>query len=412
MQFRRHRFANGLEIVAECNPKAYSAALAFFVNTGARDETDETSGVSHFLEHMVFKGTPTRSAADVNRELDEIGSHANAFTSEEHTVYYAAVLPELQDRALDLLADILRPSLREEDFNIEKQVILEEIAKYEDQPPFGASEKCMAAHFRGHPLRRSVLGTAESVGALTPTQMHRYFSERYSPGNIKLVAAGNVDFERLILATQQRCGDWQPFAVGRNTPRAQQNKDFQVMTKESAQQVYIVQIANGPAAEDNDRFASRILSTIVGDESGSRLFWELIDTGLAEFASTDVNEYQGTGAYVTLLCCSPEEAERNIQRLHDLQIEVQQHGISEAELTRAKTKICAHVVLQSERPASRLFSVGGNWLQRGEYRTVREMVESYQGVTHADISAVLEKYPLTVCTTVAIGPVSDLRPPR
>lgn len=411
MQFRQHRLPNGLEIVAECNAKAYSAAFAFFVNTGARDETDEISGVSHFLEHMVFKGTPGRSAADVNRELDEIGSHANAYTSEEHTVYYAAVLPELQTRAVDLLADILRPSLREEDFNVEKQVILEEIAKYDDQPPFGASEKCMAAHFRTHPLHRSVLGTVDTVGKLTPGQMRRYFDQRYSPANIKLAAAGNVDFEQLIRDAEQRCGHWQPYDVSRQTPRATRNSDFQTVTRESSQQEYVVQIANGPAAEDEDRFASRILSTVLGDESGSRLFWELIDTGLAEYVTTDVSEYQGTGAFVTLLCCSPEEAQQNLQRIHDLQVEMQEHGISEAELTRAKSKICAHVVLQSERPANRLFSVGSNWLQRREYRTIREMVDAYQKVTAADVAEVLEKYPLTACTTVAIGPLPSLSPP-
>ena len=175
MRFREHRLANGLEIIAEINPAAYSTAIAFFVKTGARDETDALSGVSHFLEHMMFKGTPTRSAADVNRELDEMGAQSNAFTSEEQTVYYVAVLPEYQDRALDLLCDIMRPSLRGEDFETEKQVILEEIAKYEDQPPFGAHEKSMTVHFRDHPLARSVLGTPHTVSAMTAPRMREYF---------------------------------------------------------------------------------------------------------------------------------------------------------------------------------------------------------------------------------------------
>ena len=138
MTFREKRLENGLEIVAECNEQAYSTALGFFVNAGSRDETAQNSGVSHFLEHMAFKGTPKRTAADVNRELDEIGSQSNAYTSEEQTVYYAAVLPEYQSNAVDLLTDIMRPSLRQEDFDTEKKVILEEILRSEDQPPFGA----------------------------------------------------------------------------------------------------------------------------------------------------------------------------------------------------------------------------------------------------------------------------------
>jgi predicted Zn-dependent peptidase len=132
MEFKTATLENGLQVVAECDAAAYSTAVGFFVNTGARDETVDVSGVSHFLEHMVFKGTPQRSAEDVNRDFDEMGAHYNAFTNEENTVFYAAVLPEHQTLAVKLLADILRPSLRDDDFNTEKQVILEEIKMYDD----------------------------------------------------------------------------------------------------------------------------------------------------------------------------------------------------------------------------------------------------------------------------------------
>ena len=182
MEFLTHVLPNGLEIVAECNPEAYSTALGFIVKTGARDESDEIAGVSHFLEHMAFKGTPTRSADDVNRELDEIGSHCNAGTSEETTVFYAPVLPEYQTRATEVLADILRPSLREDDFQTEKKVILEEIQMFEDQPPFGADEKCRAAFFGDHPLGRSVLGTMASIEALPVEAMREYFRSPLCPG--------------------------------------------------------------------------------------------------------------------------------------------------------------------------------------------------------------------------------------
>ena len=279
MKFREATLANGLEIVAECNDRAYSTALAFFVKTGSRDETADVAGVSHFLEHMTFKGTPRRSAADVNRELDEIGSHSNAYTSEEQTVYYATVLPEYQDPALDILADILRPSLQQEDFDTEKQVIIEEILKYEDQPPFGAHEKCMALYFHDHPLGHSVLGTVQSVSQLTSGAMYEYFRQRYSPGNMALVAAGRVDFERLVREAQKWCGDWPAFIAPRAAPPAAGREEFQTVVKDTATQQYAVQISAGPSATDADRFASRILATIVGDDTGSRLFWELVDPG-------------------------------------------------------------------------------------------------------------------------------------
>lgn len=411
MEFRQQTLDNGLEIVAECNSNAYSMGVAFFVKTGSRDETDEISGVSHFLEHMVFKGTPTRTAADVNRQLDEIGSHSNAYTSEEHTVYYAAMLPEYQDRAVELLSDIMRPSLREDDFDTEKQVILEEIAKYEDQPPFNANEKCMAAHFGKHPLGRSVLGTTDTVGELTAEQMRGYFQRRYSPTNLSLVAAGNVDFDRLVKLAERSCGQWEPFDAGRNAPRAPAHSGFAVIHKTSATQQYIAQIANGPAAEDDDRYAARILATVVGDDSGSRMFWDLVDTGRAEYAALAPYEFQGTGIIMTFVGCDPEHAQENLQRVRDLEREVQTNGITEAELTQAKNKICSHIVLQSERPANRLFSVGSNWIQRQQYRTVRQVLDAYEAVTMDDVAAVLAKYPLTENTTVAIGPLAKLDPP-
>jgi predicted Zn-dependent peptidase len=140
VQFRKHTFDNGLELVAECNAEARSASVGFFVRTGARDETDDVAGVSHFLEHMVFKGTPKRTAEQVNLDFDAMGADYNAFTSEEQTVYYASILPEYVDRAVDLLADIMRPSLRQEDFDTEKKVIIEEIRMYLDQPPYGADD--------------------------------------------------------------------------------------------------------------------------------------------------------------------------------------------------------------------------------------------------------------------------------
>src|SRR6516162_2016575 len=173
--FHSHVLSNGLQIIGETSPSARSVALGFFVRTGARDETGEVSGVTHFLEHMVFKGTPRRTALDVNRDFDRIGAHYNAFTSEENTVFYAAILPEYLPQAVDVLADILRPSLRNDDFDMEKNVIIEEIGMYEDQPMWSAYDHAKKHYFVGHPLGNSILGTPESITALTRDQMAAYF---------------------------------------------------------------------------------------------------------------------------------------------------------------------------------------------------------------------------------------------
>src|SRR5881275_69461 len=195
--FHSHVLDNGLQIIGETSPSARSVALGFFVRTGARDESSDVSGVTHFLEHMVFKGTPRRSALDVNRDFDRIGAHYNAFTSEENTVFYAAILPEYLPQAVDILADVLRPSLRVEDFDMEKNVIIEEIGMYEDQPMWSAYDRAKRAFFARHPLGNSILGTPESIRALRRDQMYEYFTRRYVAPNITVVAAGNFTWDAL-----------------------------------------------------------------------------------------------------------------------------------------------------------------------------------------------------------------------
>ncbi|MFO0791137.1 MAG: pitrilysin family protein [Pirellulales bacterium] len=412
MEFRKHRLENGLEIIAESNDDAHSMSVAFLVRTGSRDEADDVAGVSHFLEHMCFKGTPRRSADDVNREFDEIGAHYNAFTSEEVTAYYASVLPEYQEASVDILADILRPSLRPDDFDMEKKVILEEIQMYLDQPPYGMDDRIKALHMGRHPLAKSVLGTSDSVGALTPEQMRKYFDSRYAADNVFVAAAGKVNFEALIEQVAKRCSDWKPQSAQRDIPRATSKKKFEVVHRPTCTQEYVLQLADAPASEDRDRYAAKLLATIVGDDSGSRMYWELVDPGLAETASLGHYEYLGAGMFYTWLACEPDDVQDNLERLSDLLRTIEQDGVTEEELRLAKNKVKARVVLSSERPQSRLFNIGGNWLQRREYRTVADDLKALDDVTTAAIREVLAKYPLTDASTIAVGPCEDVQEPK
>lgn len=409
MEFRHHRLENGLEIVAETNDDAHSLSVAFLVRTGSRDEADDVAGVSHFLEHMCFKGTPRRSADDVNREFDEIGAHYNAFTSEECTAYYASVLPEYQEASVDILADILRPSLRPDDFDMEKKVILEEIQMYLDQPPFGMDDRLKQLHMGRHPLARSVLGTSDSVGALTPAQMRTYFDSRYAADNLFVAAAGKVDFDALVEQVATRCSNWQARAAKRHIPPASSTTKFEVVHRPTATQQYVLQLADAPSSDDDDRYAAKLLATVVGDDSGSRFYWELVDPGLVETASLGHYEYLGAGMFYTWLSCEPDLVEDNLARIRDILGEVEQSGVTEEELRQAKNKVKARVVLGSERPQNRLFNVGGNWLQRREYRTVADDIRSLDAVTIDQIRTVLKKFPLTVASTVTVGPRKDVR---
>lgn len=412
MEFRKHTLANGLQIVAECNDEAHSSAVAFYVTTGARDETDEVSGVSHFLEHMMFKGTPRRSPDDVNRDFDEMGAHYNAYTSEENTVYHAAILPEFVDPVVELWSDIMRPALREEDFDAEKKVIIEEIRMYQDQPPYGADERCKALHFGRHPLGRSVLGTVESIAGLRVDAMRDYFQRRYSPGNITVVGAGRIDFDAFVASVQKHCGHWSPVATAREVAPAASRNGFECLQKATSAQEYAMQLTNGPGATDADRYAAKVLATVLGDDSGSRLYWALIDSGLAESASLGHHDYLGTGLYITYMSCDPDQVAENLQVIRDLYRLAEAEGISQAELDQAKSKINSRVVLSSEKPRGRLFTVGSNWTARKEYRSVKDDLDAIDRLSLDDIHAVLAKYPLSTGTTVVIGPLGDLKGPE
>lgn len=412
MRFCQETLANSLAVVAECQPEARSTAVGFFVRTGSRDESDDVAGVSHFLEHMVYKGTSTRTADDVNRQFDEMGADHNAFTGDEHTIFYAAVLPEFQDQAVGLLGDILRPALRPGDFRKEKQVILEEIQMYEDQPPFGAEEKARAAYFGPHPLGRSVLGTMESVQGLTVKAMRDYFLRRYSPANITLVAAGCVDFDALMASAQRYCGHWEPQPAPREVTPATPRHTFRVLHKATAAQQYALQLSPGPTATDPDRYAAKLLATVLGDESGSRLFWEIVDPGLAEQASMSHHEYEGAGVMTTFLSCDPEVIAENLHKVYEVFRQAQADGVTAAELEQAKSKVRSRIVLSSEKPLGRLFSVGADWVHRRQYRSMSDDLDAVADVRHDELSAVLARFPLIPSTTFVIGPRKRIRQPQ
>ncbi len=408
MEFRSHQLQNGLSLLAECNPQNHCAAFGVFVRTGSCDETPDIGGVSHFLEHMVFKGTPRRSAEQVNLQLDEMGSHSNARTGEDSTIYHAAVLPEFQTPMLELLCDLMRPSLREEDFETEKKVIVEEIMMYDDQPPYGGYEKAMAEYFGDHPLGQSVLGTVQTVQGLTPEKMRDYFRNRYSPNNMAIVAAGKVDFDQLVADAERFCGEWSKQEIVRKVRSATPRTGFHLMTKPQSAQQYILQIAPGPAAEDRQRFAARIVSTILGDESGSRLYWSMIDPGRAESAVMGNYEFEGTGMLMTFLCCAPDQAQANLQELRRVQELAIRDGITQRELELAKRKIVSEILIASERAENRMFGVGGNWLKHRQYLTSDELAQLYSDVTLDETNQVLQQFSLMECTTLSVGPLDQL----
>jgi predicted Zn-dependent peptidase len=220
-----------------------------------------------------------------------------------------------------------------------------------------------------------------------------------------VAAAGKIDFDALIKQVETRCETWTASSVSREIPAPKSTNSFQLVSRSTSAQQYILQLADAPSAEDDRRFTAKLLATIFGDDSGSRLYWDLVDPGLVESASLGHYEYQGAGMFFTWVSCNPEDAQSNFGRIEELQHQAARDGFTEQELHQAKSKVKSRVVLGSERPRNRLFNVGGNWLQRYEYRSVADDLKALEKVTLDDVHQVLREYPLTQQTTITIGPL-------
>jgi predicted Zn-dependent peptidase len=410
MSFQKHTFANGLTLVGEPSPSARSCAVGFFVRTGARDESAPESGVSHFLEHMVFKGTPRRTADQVNCDFDRIGASNNAYTSEENTVYYAAVLPEYLPDAVDILADILRPSLRGEDFDLEKNVIIEEIGMYEDQPMSCAYDRARKAFFADHPLGNSVLGSVESIRALTRDQMQAYFDRRYVAPNITVSIAGKFDWDEAVKLVGRQCQQWPTGDAPRLGIRpAGPRATLDVIVKDKLNQEQAILLSPAPSVDSPLRHAADILAMVLGDDSCSRLYWALVDPGLADSADVSYHDYEGTGSFITSYSCEPENTAEILSVIRSIFAEVQHDGITAEELEIAKSKVLSRFVRMNERPMSRMMSVGSNWTSLKQYRSVDVELAAFDAVSLADVRQVLEQFPFDQLSVTALGPLTELQ---
>ena len=391
MELLTHKCGAGPEIVVLHDPAAFTASLGWFVKTGARDESPELAGVSHFLEHMVFKGTRRRTAEEVNRELDHLGAQSNAYTSEDSTVFYASVLPECQAHAVDLLTDLMQPVLREEDFETERQVILEEIAMYDDQPPYGAFERVTELFFGTHPLSTRVLGTSQSVSDMQVEQMSEYHRSRYTRDNMFLVASGKIDFGQLVDYVAEATQDWSSKSSPRQPRMPQFGSGEVLVERESTHQFYAAQLWPGVSCNAPERYALRLLCSVLADEGGSRLFWELIDTGKAETATLWPQFFDECGCVVGYLCCAPEDAEENQALMRHVIEETLRNGITPKEIELARNKIASSLILSDERPSNRLFALGQSWLNRRNYEPLEVVLSRYAAVTADDMMHIAEQ---------------------
>jgi predicted Zn-dependent peptidase len=405
MEYKEERLNNGLCVIGEINKSAKSAAVGFFVKTGSRDENEQINGVSHFLEHMLFKGTDKLSALEVNEAFDRTGAQFNAGTSEEYTVYYAAVLPEYLLDVTGLWIELMRPALRDDDFNIEKNVIKEEIAMYKDMPSFDVMDQCRSLHFDGHQCGNSVLGSNESIDNLTSGQMRDYFTRRYAPNNMALACAGNFDWEKICSIAENSCSKWQQQVVERKLEHYDGSKKKKRTDKSNLSREHICLMSSGVSAQDPRRFTASLLGVIVGDSVGSRFFWELIDKALAEAATMQFGPMDGTGVFYSYIRCSADNVTLVLDTVNGIFQSLSKDGITEDELRKAKNKVLSSLVIKNELPMGRLGDLGSNWLYLGQYRTVEDDIRAIKAVSVDDVNILIEQFKPGDFTQLSIGPV-------
>ena len=300
-----HRLSNGLTILAEPTPTARSFACGLFVKTGTRDEPRDLNGVSHFLEHMMFKGSDARDAAEMNRVFDELGANYNAFTTQEMTAYYAAVLPEFAGPVMEHLGHLFRPALREADLETERKVILEEIAMYADDPGYRLFEEVMARHYGTHPLGMSVLGPSDIIAALPRDGMAAYHREHYGPRNSVLAVTGRFEFGEVVRLAEQQYGTWDPIGFEREYVEHSPAGGRTDLVDLKLNRHYLMGLCPGPAADDGRRFAARILGDVLGDGEGSRLYWALVDAAICDDADFGPYAHDRAGSFALSLTCDP-----------------------------------------------------------------------------------------------------------
>ncbi len=408
--FYTHRLNNGLQIVGQPMPDFESVAVSYYVQTGSRDEKDSSiAGVSHFLEHMVFKGTKSLDWQEITLAFNKIGAELNAFTSHESTVFYARVLGEYLDRAVDLLSDMMYPRLAESDFETEKEVIVNEIARSEDQPYNITYRRMMQTYFGDHPLGHDVLGSRESIRGMHIEQMRDYWQRRYAANNLILSVAGNFDWDHIVKLAEHHASNWRTGDSGRDVSHYEPVHPINniMVDKKLKQQIMIIAMPTVDV-KDPDYYADVLGGSILGDSDGSRLYWNIHQRGLAESASAGVWAMEGTGIMLMEANSTPEDAPRVLKLLRSELDSLLDEGIFEDELRRAKDKWISGIVLSSESTFARMRSLANDWVTEGRLVSVEEEIERVEKVTIEDVMRALHRFPMRdkqVLTT--LGPQNE-----
>lgn len=397
--------SNGVRVVAEYIPHFPSVSVGLWIGAGSMYETEEENGLSHFVEHMLFKGTENRTTREIAVEMDAIGGQVNAFTAKECTCYYAKVIAEHLERAMSLLSDLLlHAKMDDEEFEKERGVILEEIAMCEDTPEDLVYDLLAQAYFGNHPLARPILGTQEQIASVTREALIAFREKHYRPDNTVLAIAGQFDLDEFRAMAERYLGSWQA-AGDTHEPEAVNGCDGKLLCKKKdIEQVHICLAYPGVAQDDDDLYPLTVLNNLFGGGMSSRLFQHIREEmGAAYSVYSYPSAYANCGTMTIYAGTSPEMAQRVIDALHSEIKKLLDGGVTEEEFAMAKDQLKVSYVLGLESSSSRMSSIGRSKLLRGRAVDPQDVVRKIERVTRADVERVMREIFTQPCAGSVVG---------
>jgi predicted Zn-dependent peptidase len=407
----------GLRVVTEFLPAVRSVALGIWVGVGSRDEDETHAGATHYLEHLLFKGTKRRTALELSSEMDAVGGEMNAFTAKEYTCYYARVLDADLPLAVDVLSDMVTSSLiTPKDVDAERNVVLEEIAMNEDDPSDTVHEAFTAKLFGDTPLGRPILGTTDSINKITRDQIFEHYQARYTPEHLVVAAAGNLDHDTVVELVRQAFGDVlaprattepAPARLAGDQPGSQAGVGTTLISR-SIEQANLVLGCEALARTDDRRFALGVLNAAFGGGMSSRLFQEVREKrGLAYSVYSFAGQHADTGMWGIYVGCLPSKADDVLAICAEEITRVVEGGLTDAELARGKGQVRGSIVLGLEDPSSRMSRLGKSELVYPRLEPVEEVLASIDAVSHDDVRAVAADILTRPKALAVVGPFDD-----
>lgn len=393
IRFKKSTLSNGIRVVSELHSASRAVSIGIWTLVGTRHEGPKDAGISHFLEHLVFKGTKTRSAFQIAKSLEALGGDLNAFTSRENTCYHCLVLKDHWKIGLEVLADLVsNMNLRKEDFKLEKSVILQEIAMGEDNLEELAYDLYLEKSLVDHPLSKPILGTHESISAMTQAQIKNYYSRNYTGSQLIVSAVGQVHHEELVEAVEDFLGQKKKrkFVNSISRPR---HRAFRAMVDKPGEQLHFLAGLPSTSFKDKHRFEAFIVNALLGGGMTSRLYQSVRERkGLVYSVNSSLNTFEDFGLINIYAACEPEKMKEVVDQVAKELKRLRKSGITESDLKLFKTQVIGSILLGADDVENRMQSLAVNEMVFGKYKSVDAIIEEMSSVTVKSVNQFIKDY--------------------